>query len=120
MLYEVITENGNKTDVRWMKITNAAGKGLEFIGKQLLQVSAHHNITEDFESLLKADGQYLEDKSVAYRHTYDVKPRNLTFINIDGWQMGVGGDNSWGAKPHEEYRLTEKNYQYSFTIKPVQ
>jgi len=113
-------ENGNKTDVRWMKITNAAGKGLEFIGKQLLQVSAHHNITEDFESLLKADGQYLEDKSVAYRHTYDVKPRNLTFINIDGWQMGVGGDNSWGAKPHEEYRLTEKNYQYSFTIKPVQ
>lgn len=53
------------------------------------------------------------------RHTNDVKPRNMTSINIDYKQMGVGGDNSWGAWTHDEYRLREKEYQYSFRICPL-
>jgi len=32
--------------------------------------------------------------------------------------MGVGGDNSWGAKPHPEFMLTEKSYSYQFRLKP--
>ncbi|MCF6359053.1 MAG: beta-galactosidase small subunit, partial [Draconibacterium sp.] len=42
-------ENGNKTDVRWMTITDNSGNGLLFTGMPLLEVSAHHNIMEDFE-----------------------------------------------------------------------
>ena len=53
------------------------------------------------------------------RHTTDVKPRNLTSVNIDYKQMGVGGDDSWGAFTHPEYRLTDKKYQYTFTILPI-
>lgn len=41
-------ENVNKTDVRWLKITSKDGVGLLFKGKELLEVSAHHNIMEDF------------------------------------------------------------------------
>ncbi len=48
------------------------------------------------------------------RHPTDVKPRDVTSINIDHKQMGVGGDNSWGAWTHPEYRLTEKSYSYAF------
>ncbi|WP_297085654.1 glycoside hydrolase family 2 TIM barrel-domain containing protein [uncultured Draconibacterium sp.] len=109
-------ENGNKTDVRWMSITDNAGNGLLFSGIPLLEVSAHHNIMEDFESLERTDGRQREGVKVVNRHTTDVKPRDLTSVNIDFKQMGVGGDNSWGALTHDQYRLTEKEYSYAFKM----
>lgn len=112
-------ENGNKTDVRWMTITNNNGKGLLFVGEPVLSVSAHHNIMEDFESPERTDGRQKEGVKPVNRHTTDVKPRDLTSVNIDYKQMGVGGDNSWGAWTHEEYRLTDKSYSYSFRMRPI-
>ncbi|MDX1284159.1 MAG: glycoside hydrolase family 2 TIM barrel-domain containing protein, partial [Draconibacterium sp.] len=112
-------ENGNKTDVRWMTITDANGTGLLFSGMPLLEVSAHHNIMEDFESPERTDGRQIPGVDVVNRHTTDVKPRELTSINVDYKQMGVGGDNSWGALTHEEYRLTEKAYNYSFRMRAI-
>ncbi|WP_035483115.1 glycoside hydrolase family 2 TIM barrel-domain containing protein [Gaetbulibacter saemankumensis] len=112
-------ENGNKTDVRWVSITDKDGKGLLFEGKPLLEVSAHHNIMEDFESTERTDGRQVPGVEVINRHTTDVKPRDLTSIDIDYMQMGVGGDNSWGAWTHPEYRLTDKEYSYSFSMKPI-
>ncbi len=112
-------ENGNKEDVRWMAITNSAGQGLLFMGQSLIAASAHHNIMEDFESLERTDGRHREGKKPVNRHAVDVRERELTSINIDYRQMGVGGDNSWGAWTHPEYRLTEKEYSYSFRVRPV-
>ncbi|NOR75727.1 MAG: beta-galactosidase, partial [Draconibacterium sp.] len=112
-------ENGNKTDVRWMTITDNAGNGLLFSGMPLIEVSAHHNIMEDFESSGRTDGRQRPGEIVINRHTTDVKPRNLTSVNIDFKQMGVGGDNSWGARTHDEYRLTDKEYSYSFRMKAI-
>ncbi|HEY3370469.1 MAG TPA: glycoside hydrolase family 2 TIM barrel-domain containing protein [Prolixibacteraceae bacterium] len=112
-------ENGNKTDVRWMSIANKVGLGLEFIGMPLLSVSAHHQIMEDFESPGRTDGSIKDYKHMVRRHTNDVKPRDLTSVNIDYKQQGVGGDNSWGAWTHDEYRLKEKAYNYSFRICPL-
>ncbi|BAX82397.1 glycoside hydrolase family 2 TIM barrel-domain containing protein [Labilibaculum antarcticum] len=112
-------ENGNKTDVRWMTITDTNGLGLFVSGTQLLEVSAHHNIMEDFESPERSDGRQVDGVPVVNRHTTDVKPRDLTSVNIDYRQMGVGGDNSWGALTHDEYRLTAKEYNYSFRIRAI-
>ncbi len=112
-------ENGNKTDVRWLTITDENGNGLFFEGMPLLSVSAHHNIMEDFESMERTDGRQVEGVPVENRHTTDVKPRDLTSVNIDYKQMGVGGDNSWGARTHDEYRLTGKAYDYSFRMRPL-
>ena len=113
-------ENGNKTDVRWMTVTNAGGTGLLFVGEPLLEVSAHHNVIEDFESEGRTNGKFLEDGTrVKNRHRIDVKPRDLTSVNINYKQMGVGGDDSWGARTHEKYRLTGKAYSYSFRMKPI-
>lgn len=112
-------ENGNKTDVRWMSITNKNGLGLQFIGLPLISASAHHQIMEDFESPGRTDGRVKKGEKMVRRHTTDVVPRDLTSINIDFKQQGVGGDDSWGAWTHDEYRLKEKEYQYSFRICPL-
>ena len=112
-------ENGNKTDVRWMSISNKDGLGLQFIGLPLLSVSAHHQIMEDFESPARTDGRVKEGEKMVRRHTTDVVPRDLTSINIDYKQMGVGGDDSWGAWTHDQYRLKDKAYNYSFRICPL-
>ena len=79
-------------------------------------MSAHHNILEDFESMERTDGRQVEGVDVVNRHINDVKPRDLTSVNIDYKQMGVGGDNSWGALTHEKYRLTKNEYNYSFRM----
>ena len=112
-------ENGNKTDVRWMTITSEGGNGLLFVGQPLLEVSAHHNIMEDFESPERTDGRQENGVKPVNRHINDVKPRDLTSVNIDYKQMGVGGDDSWGAWTHEEYRLTKKSYEYSFRMRAI-
>jgi len=112
-------ENGNKTDVRWAAITNSNGNGLLFVGEPLLEISAHHNIMEDFESIYRPTEKLEGNKIPPQRHINDVKPRDLTSVNVNYKQMGVGGDNSWGAWTHDQYRLTGKNYNYSFRMKAL-
>jgi beta-galactosidase len=113
-------ENGNKEDVRWLAITNQQGAGFLFKGLPLLSVSAHHNLMEDFESPERSDGRHSKGAKPVNRHTTDVKPRDLTSVNIDYKQMGLGGDNSWGAHTHPQYKLSDSNYSYSFIMIPVQ
>ena len=53
------------------------------------------------------------------RHgTIDLSQKDQVDWLIDYKQMGVGGDNSWGAKPHEKYTLYPKNYEFSFMLSP--
>ena len=114
-------ENGNKTDVRWVTITDKDGKGLLFVGEPLIEVSAHHQLIGDFESYFKkgVDPDRGGTESLINRHICDVKTRDLTSVNINYKQMGVGGDNSWGALTHEKYRLMAKNYSYSFIMRII-
>ena len=51
------------------------------------------------------------------RHTVDIKEKDLTELCIDLKQMGVGGDTSWGAKPHPQYQLNGTRFYFSITIK---
>ena len=112
-------ENGYKTDVRWVAFTNNDGNGLLSIGSPLLSVSAHHNLMEDFESPVRTIGRIYDGKEVVNRHISDVKERNLVSVNLDYKQMGVGGDNSWGARTHPQYLITDKEYNYSFRLKLI-
>jgi beta-galactosidase len=89
------------------------------IGLPLLSISAHHNLMEDFESPVRTIGRVYEGEVVVNRHISDVKERNLVSVNLDYKQMGVGGDNSWGARTHPQYLLTDKAYNYSFRLKLV-
>jgi beta-galactosidase len=101
-------ENGNKTDVRWVALTNEEGVGLLAVGMPLMSVSAHHFTIEDFDpGAVKRQ-----------RHTSDLMRRDLVTLNLDYKQMGVGGDTSWGAPTHPQYRLPAKEYSYTVRLKP--
>ncbi|WP_442845954.1 glycoside hydrolase family 2 TIM barrel-domain containing protein [Leeuwenhoekiella sp. H156] len=102
-------ENGYRTENRWISLTNDSGAGIKIVGLPVVSFSAHHNYVSDFDP-----GEWKHQ-----RHTTDIKPRDLISLNIDYKQTGVGGDNSWGAKPHKKYRLLPGDYQYSFLIKPI-
>jgi beta-galactosidase len=103
-------ENGNKTDVRWIALTNDKGMGLLAVGLPFLSISAHHFLIDDFDPGPKK----------RQRHTFHLKKRNLVALNLDYKQMGVGGDTSWGkrARPHPGYTLYAKEYSYSFRLRP--
>ena len=103
-------ETGNKTDVRWVKLTNENGRGLWISGDTVLNISARHFLDEDLDDGIQKHN----------RHSGELKARDLTTLNIDLQQTGVGGINSWGTWPLKQYRLEYKDYSYSFIIKPVQ
>jgi beta-galactosidase len=52
------------------------------------------------------------------RHPYMVPRQPFTEVRLDWHQMGVGGDNSWGAFTHPEYRLPVRTYEWSLRLRP--
>jgi beta-galactosidase len=97
-------ENGNRTDVRWMALADESGKGLLFTGEPLLSVSAWPYTQAELQSAM---------------HTNELPALKMVTVNIDAAQMGVGGDDSWGALPYPEYSLPASQRSYSFTIRPI-
>ncbi len=89
-------ENGYRCDVRWLLITNSDGVGIRVEGDPLFCFAALNQLHEDFESNGNIAG-YRPDAKLVNTHICDVKPRDLVCLNIDYGQMGVGGDDSWGA-----------------------
>ena len=111
-------ENGYKTDTRWLTLTDEQGNGLLVSGDPLFCFAALKHIHDDFESPGKLS-QYRKDAKSANTHTNNVKPHEFVNLNVDLAQMGVGGDDSWGAQIHPQYRLLDKKYEYSFRIRPI-
>jgi beta-galactosidase len=95
-------ENGNRTDVRWVTLTDAGGTGLLAVGDPHLSVSAWPYTMEDLE---------------AASHIHELPRRDSITLNLDHRQMGVGGDDGWGARPHPEYTLESKPYSYRFRLR---
>lgn len=103
------SENGNKTDVRWLTLTNDNGNGLRICCLQPLSVSALHFYPEDFDPGLTKKNQHINSPF----------PCADVILHVDLKQRGVGGDNSWGRNPHEQYLLKDKTYQYGYIIQPL-
>ncbi len=101
-------ENGYKTDVRWVALKNEQGQGVLFAGLPLVSFSALRFTPED-----------LTQKKRGTMHTIDLVERDFVTLHIDYKQMGVGGDNSWGAKPHKQYMIYPGNYHYRLCIAPL-
>jgi beta-galactosidase len=97
-------ESGNKVDVRWLALTNSQGQGLLAVGMPLLSVNAIPYTTDDLQSA---------------EHPYELPRRDITVLNLDLRQQGVGGDDSWGAWPHKEYLIPVEAYNYRFRLLPL-
>jgi len=97
--------NGNKVDVRWLTMTDKAGNGLLFSAAgEALSVGAKFYSKETME---------------ASKYSFQMERSKDIFLNIDHIQLGVGGDNSWGATAHGKYQLREKTYTYSYRMRPI-
>jgi beta-galactosidase len=97
-------ENGNHTDVRWFEVSNGKDATLRVTGNPRVNFSAWPCAQDDLEGL---------------RHDYQVPQRDFVTLNIDGGQIGVGGDAGWGlkARPHREFLFEEgQTYSYSFVL----
>ncbi|MCM1106519.1 MAG: DUF4981 domain-containing protein [Blautia sp.] len=87
--YLVPQECGNKCGVRYMKVTDLKGRGILFTGDELSV------------NVLPYTSHELENAS----HVYELPPVHHTVVRIAEAQMGVAGDDSWGARVHPEYLL---------------
>jgi len=96
-------ESGNKVDVRWMSLVNDKGVGLLAVGMPHLSANALHYTTDDLQGA---------------KHAWELPRRPFVTLNLDLKQMGVGGDDSWGAWPHPEYQIPYQAYQYRFRLVP--
>ena len=106
--YVVPQENGNKTDVRWVALTNDSGIGLLAVAygadgdHGLLEVSAHHFTTEDLTTA---------------RHTYELKRREDITLNLDYQQSGLGGA-SCGPGTLPQYLIEPEEMHFSVRLRP--
>ena len=98
-----------------MALASGREAGLLAVGMPLLSVAALHNTLEDLDH---PEAGVVDRSRMTNRHTTDVRPRDLVSLDLDYRQMGVGGDNSWGAQTHDAYRLLEPSYRYSFRLRP--
>lgn len=104
--YLVPQETGLHSDIRSLVITdeNGAGLKIETNGRSLAA------------SLLPYSTMMLEEAL----HQDELPPVRFTWLRLLADQMGVGGDDSWGAPVHEQYHLeADKPLEVSFTLEPL-
>ena len=101
-------ENGNRCDIRWMTIKNEDGIGLFIVGNPTFDGSVLHYSIDDLD--LEESGN---------KHINDLKMRDEVFVNLDLMQMGVGGNDSWGARPLQKYRMMPRPYTFRVLISPT-
>lgn len=104
-------ETANKTDVRWVALQNTSGEGLliRSVG-QPLGVSAWNFPIEDL---------YYIPSMTRHIHGGSIEKKDMVWLNIDHQQMGVAGDNTWGAQTHPEYTITPEVQSYRFYLIPI-
>lgn len=102
-------ETGTKTDLRWWRVLNISGNGLQFVSDAPFSASALNYSIESLDDGIQKD----------QRHSTEVHKSPFTNLCIDKAQMGLGCVNSWGALPLEKYRLPYKDYEFSFILTPV-
>ena len=106
--YMVPQECGAKCGVRWARVTNRAGDGMLF------------EMTEETGPMVFSALPYTPHEIENAMHPYELPPVHYTVVRVAKAQMGVGGDDSWGAQTHPEYLLqTDKTMQFSFVWKGV-
>ncbi|MBQ8774051.1 MAG: DUF4981 domain-containing protein [Muribaculaceae bacterium] len=102
-------ETGNHCDLRWWRVIDNNGNGVEITSPKPFSASALHYTIESLdEGIEKGNGHFPE-----------VKPSDVTNLCIDLRQMGLACQNSWGALPLQKYRMPYADYTFIYTITPI-
>jgi beta-galactosidase len=129
------SENGYKTEVRWVSLMNKNRNGLMVVAEDAsngLGIAALHMPNEDFDTTAGLDygGATAVDEKYQIdgipevnktKHTTDIKEQDLVQLNLDLVQRGVAGDDSWYSKPQKKYLINGAiEHNYSFYLIPVE
>ena len=99
-------ECGAKEEVRWAKVTDRKGRGMLF------------EMDENNDPMMFSALPYTPHEMENAMHPYELPEVHYTVVRVAKDQMGIGGDDSWGARTHEEYLLkTDKKMEFSFVFK---
>ena len=101
-------ESGTHVGMKWMRLLDEDGCGLEISAPVRFSASA-----------LPIGRLALDSTRSGIKHSLELTPDGLTHVNVDLVQMGLGSVNSWGALPREEYRIHAADRSFTFVIKPV-
>ena len=101
--YIMPQEHGHKTDVRWLTLCDASGRGLRVAGAPLIEFNASHFTADD---LFNA------------KHTCDLKPRAEVVLCLDHAQRGLG-TASCGPDTLERYRLLQRAYRFTYLLSAI-
>ena len=130
-------ENGHHTDTRWIALSPNKGNGLVLVADSLIGFNALRNSIEDFDSEEALPHPYQwnnfspeevanHDENAArnvlrrMHHVNDITPRDFVEVCVDMKQQGVGGYDSWGARPEPFHQIpANRDYQWGFTLVPV-
>eukprot|EP00035_Acanthoeca_spectabilis_P011864 m.209329 g.209329 ORF g.209329 m.209329 type:complete len:250 (+) comp15467_c0_seq3:3737-4486(+) len=107
-------ETGNKVDVRWIGVSSTT----KSIG---IVAFVDHTMTPLSASALDVDEYDLDGGFVkSQQHAAEVVHKNQTILHIDFRQTGLGGIDSWGRGPLDEYQiaLPRRGLSYSFWLRP--
>ena len=102
--YMVPQECGNKVGVRWASVTDRKGRGMLFTG-DAMEFSALPYTPHEMENAM---------------HPFELPQVHYTVVRVSKQQMGIAGDDSWGAKPLPEYLIkTDEKMEFTFTFKGI-
>lgn len=97
-------ECGNKTGVRWAQVTDQKGRGMRFEGDNM-EFSALPWTPHEMENA---------------RHEFELPQVHYTVVRVSKQQMGIAGDDSWGARTHQEYLLdTSAPMEFTFRFRGI-
>jgi beta-galactosidase len=105
-------ETGNRTDTRWVSFTDDQGFGLKATGMPLLNFSAWPFRASELQ-------HEKTPVNLGHKHSAEIVPSDDITVNLDYRQMGVAGDDSWGAPVHKEFTLPAADYEYRFRLEPL-
>ena len=102
--YILPQDNGNHGGVRYLKLTDAKGKGIEIDGHDRFSFSAH---------------DYTQRNLIEAKHREDIRHEDTVFLSVDGFYRGVG-TNSCGPDTLEQYRFPfDYEIKFKFSVKPI-
>ena len=97
---------GERTDTRWLQLTDSKGEGIRITADGTIDFSCLHYTDRDIWR-------------VKYGHDLDKVRRNEVVLTLDCIQRGLG-NASCGPRPLEEYDIKKNTtYSYHFAIQPV-
>ena len=103
--YLVPQECGNKEEVRYAEVTDRKGRGMRF------------EMTPENGPMCFSALPYTPHEMENAMHPFELPEVHYTVIRASKAQMGIAGDDSWGAKTHPEYLIdVSRKLEFSFTF----